>query len=280
MSARPIGESWLKGWALQTILVVVLLFMAAPIAIVMVNSFNASPVNIWPPPGWTLNWYHRALANPAFQRGMTNSLIAGVCSTVLVLLVGTPIAYALARFRFPGAAAVRAVLLGPIIVPRVAIGFSLFVLFIATRSGLYGSMTGIVLGHAVLMLPFVVTVLAANLGEVDPALEEAARDLGAGPVGAFCRTVLPQIKPGLLVAGLFAFITSFDEVETTIFIAKPAVNTLPVEMYLYLDQYQDPTLAALSTLLIGLSFALILLGLVLLRGGSAMRFLAARGGRQ
>ena len=250
----------------------VLIFMAAPIVIVVVNSFNASPFNIWPPSGFTLDWYARALGSPAFQRGMVNSVVIGILSTALVLLVGTPMAYALARFDFPGAKAVRAVLLGPLVVPRVAIGFALFVLFIATRSGLYGTVPGVVIGHAVLMLPFVVAVLVANLGEVDPAFEEAARDLGAGPVTAFVKVVLPQIRPGLVVAGLFAFITSFDEVETTIFLVKPAVNTLPIEMYLYLDQNQDPTLAALSTLLIALSFVLLCGGLFLAKT-SALRFL-------
>jgi len=270
------GESRIGVALLRAGLLCVLVFMAAPIVIVVVNSFNASPFNIWPPTGLTTSWYAKALASPQFQRGMVNSVIAGVLSTALVLVLGTPAAYALARFHFRGASAVRAILMGPLVVPRVAIGFALFVLFIASRSGLYGSMTGIVLGHAVLMLPFVTTVLAANLGEIDPALEEAARDLGASPVGAFLRVVLPQMRSGLIIAGLFAFITSFDEVETTIFLTKPAVNTLPIEMYLYLDQYQDPTIAALSALLIGVSFLLLGVGLAATGRGSLRLLLGGR----
>jgi putative spermidine/putrescine transport system permease protein len=267
------GETRLGVGALHTILISVLIFMAAPIVIVVANSFNSSPFNLWPPVGFTVDWYARALNSPAFQRGMVNSVVAGIASTLLVLVLGTPVAYALARFRFNGSAAIRALLLGPLIVPRVAIGFALFVLFIASRSGLYGTMTGVVTGHAVLMLPFVVSVLVANIGEVDPALEEAARDLGAGPVLAFVRVVLPQMQPGLVVAGMFAFITSFDEIETTIFLVKPVVNTLPVEMYLYLDQKQDPTIAALSSLLIGLSLIVVGVGLLVARG-NALRYLA------
>jgi putative spermidine/putrescine transport system permease protein len=279
MIMRLVGETRIGVFALNAILVFVLMFMAAPIAIVIVNSFNASSFNVWPPTGFTLQWYAKSLSSPAFQRGMLNSVIAGTSSTVLVLLLGTPIAYALARFRFEGKAAIRAVLFGPMIVPRVAIGFALFVLFIASRSGLYGTMTGLVLAHAVLMLPFAVAVLVANLGEVDPSLEEAARDLGAGPVEAFRLAALPQMRPGLLVAGLFAFITSFDEVETTIFLVKPVVHTLPVEMYLYLEQYQDPTLAALSTLLIGMSLLLVATALLSLRGGTVLRYVAGGGAR-
>lgn len=276
MSGRRVGETWLGIFGLNAILVVVLLFMAAPILIVVVNSFNASSFNVWPPTGFTFAWYERALSLPAFNRGLVNSLITGAASTALALALGTPIAYALARFRFRGQDLVRAVLFGPMIVPRVAIGFALFVLFLATRSGLYGTTSGIVLGHTILMLPFVVAVLAANLGEVDPVVEEAARDLGAGPVKAFRLTVLPQIRAGLVVAGLLAFITSFDEVETTIFVTKPAANTLPIEMYLYLDQYQDPTLAALSTLLIAFSLLLVLAALVI-SGCGALRYVAGGG---
>jgi putative spermidine/putrescine transport system permease protein len=271
-----VGETRLGAGILKAFLVAVLVFMAAPIVIVVINSFNASPFNQWPPTGLTLSWYARALGYAPFQRGVINSLWTGALSTALVLALGAPLAYALARLRFEGQAALRAVLFGPLVVPRVAIGFALFVLLLATRSGLYGTMAGIVLGHGVLMLPFVVAILVANLGEVDPALEEAARDLGAGPIQAFRLAVLPQMRPGLLVASLFAFITSFDEVETSIFLARPAVNTLPIEMYLYLDQYQDPTLAAVSTILIALSLVVVLIGAVFVRGRTLLRFAGGR----
>jgi putative spermidine/putrescine transport system permease protein len=270
------GDSRVGVVLLQVVLGAVLVFMAAPILIVVVNSFNASSFNVWPPSGFTLHWYERALTMPQFQRGFVNSVIAGLLSTAVVLIVGTPLAYALTRIRFRGKGILQGVLMGPLVVPRVAIGFALFVLFVASGSGFYGTMTGLVFGHALLMLPFVVSVLVANLGEVDPIAEEAARDLGAGPLEAFIRVVLPQIRPGMIVSGLLAFITSFDEVETTIFLVKPIVNTLPIEMYLYLDQNQDPTLAALSTLLIALSVVLVAVGLALAKRGS-LRFLL--GGR-
>lgn len=271
------GDSRSALVLLRLILGAVLVFMAAPILIVVVNSFNASPFNVWPPSGFTLEWYQKALTMPEFQRGFVNSIIAGILSTLIVLLVGTPLSYAIVRIVFRGKSLLRGVLLGPLVIPRIAIGFALFVLYIATGSGLYGTMFGVVLGHALLMLPFVVSVLVANLGEVDPIVEEAARDLGAGPVRAFVLVVLPQIRPGLIVSGLLAFITSFDEVETTIFLVKPVVNTLPIEMYLYLDQNQDPTLAALSTLLIALSMLLVLGGLVFAKRGSLRLLLGGRG---
>ena len=268
-------ESRLKSWTLQIVLVLVVLFMLAPIAIVIVNSFNTSPFNAWPPEGFTLDWYRRVLANPQFRAGALNSLVIGVISTLTVLILGTPIAYALARYRMRGLAALRAALFAPLVVPRVAIGFALFVLFIASGAGLYGSFTGVILAHSILMLPFVVAILTASFGEVDPIVEEAARDLGASPLTAFRRAVLPQVKGAMLVAGIFAFITSFDEVETTLFIVRPAVNTLPVEMYLFLEQYQDPTLAALSTLLIVFTFVIVLIVPFVVRGNALLKMMGS-----
>ena len=268
-------DSALKTWALRLTLIAVVAFMLAPILIVVVNSFNTSPHSAWPPQGFTLDWYRHVLANPQFRAGAVNSLIIGVISTLLVLVLGTPIAYALARYRMRGMAALRATLFAPLVVPRVAIGFALFVLFIVAGRGLYGSFTGVILAHAILMLPFVVAILTASFGEVDPIVEEAARDLGATPLTAFRRVVLPQIGGALLVSGIFAFITSFDEVETTIFIVRPAVNTLPVAMYHHLEQYQDPTLAALSTLLIVFTFVIVLIVPFAVRGNALLKMMGS-----
>ncbi len=272
-------ESALKRWSLTVLLIAVLLFMLAPILIVMVNSFNASAFNAWPPQGFTLDWYRKVLASPAFRRGMVNSLFIGGVSTVIVLVLGTPLAYGLARVRLRGLATLKSLLFSPLVVPRVAIGFAMFVLFVSlgTYTGIrpYGTFTGVVLAHCVLMLPFVVAILTASFGEVDPIIEEAARDLGATPLQAFRLAVLPQIKGALLVSGIFAFITSFDEVETTLFVVRPAVNTLPVEMYHYLEQYQDPTIAALSTLLIAFTFGVVMVIPFFVRGGDLFRMMAS-----
>ncbi|KAA0971983.1 ABC transporter permease [Aureimonas fodinaquatilis] len=272
-------ESILKRWSLNILLALVLAFMLAPILIVFVNSFNSSAFNAWPPQGFTLDWYRKVLANPAFQRGTINSLLIGTVSTAIVLVLGTPLAYGLARLNIPGLAALKSVLFAPLVVPRVAIGFALFVLFVTfgmlTGIRPYGTFWGVVLAHSVLMLPFVVAILAASFGEVDPIVEEAARDLGATPLQAFRLAVLPQVKGALLVSSIFAFITSFDEVETTLFVVRPAINTLPVEMYNYLEQYQDPSIAALSVLLIAFTFLVVLVIPFFVKGGDLFRMFAS-----
>lgn len=272
-------ESAIKRWMLHIILALILLFMLAPILIVIINSFNASAFNVWPPQDFTLDWYRKVLNDEGFQKGMLNSMIIGMVSTTVVLLLGLPIAWALTRFKAKGFAAVRLAIFSPLVVPRVAIGFAVFVLFVtlgtATGLRLYGTYTGIILAHSMVMLPFVVTILVASLGEVDPIVEEAARDLGATPLQTFFLSVLPQIKGALIIAGILAFITSFDEVEMTLFIVKPAVNTLPIELYHHLDQYQDPSIAAISTLLIAFTFLLAFVIPFMAKGNELLRMMTS-----
>src|SRR5438094_461603 len=130
--------------------------------------------------------------------------------------------------------------------------------------------------HAMLALPFAIALLAASLVNVNRTLEEAAMDLGAGPLRTFWSVTLPQIRAGLIIAAVFAFITSFDETEASIFLVRPSNLTLPVQMFLYLEQYQNPTLAALSTLLVGLTVVLVVGALRFVRGAEIARLVARR----
>lgn len=262
--------------AMWAIFGAVLVFMAAPLVIVVVNAFNSSPYSEWPPKGLSLHWFDVVFSYSPFRTGFVNSLVVGVSATAIALVTGAMAAYALVRHRIRGGRAIRLSYFAPLTVPRVAIGFALFALFISTHSNLYGTVGGLVLAHSLLVLPFVVTIFAATIGGIDPALEEAARDLGASPARTFVKVTLPQMRTGLVVAALFAFITSFDELETSIFLVRPSNNTLPVTMFLYLEQQQTPALAALSTLLIAFTLALILLPLPLLLRGAWQRYLPGR----
>jgi len=253
---------------LYLVFAAVLVFTIAPLAIVVVNSFNSSAYSLWPPAGFSTRWYSTVLTYEPFRRGFEISVIVGLGATVVSLVVGSLAAFALVRYRIPGRNLIQTLYFSPLTVPRVAIGFALFSLFIATRSGIYGTVQGVILAHTVLVLPFVTTIFASNLGSINPVYEEAAQDLGAGRLKVFWSVTLPQMRTGFVVAALFAFITSFDELETSIFLVRPEINTLPIAMFFYLEQQQNPTLAALSSLLIGLSVLLVLLALpLLLRGG-------------
>lgn len=255
-------------------LVAVLAFVILPLAIVVVNSFSSVAHGEWPPPGLSTRWYERLFEQDAFGAAAVRSLGIAAIATAVSVVVGTAAALALVRHRFPGRRLADSLLLAPVIVPKVAIGFAAFIFF--TRIEFYGGFDRLVLAHIVITLPFVVTVVGAALVRVDRTQEEAAMDLGATPWQAFRLTTLPQIRPGLIAATLFSLIVSFDEVDASIFLADPGAETLPIAMYTYVQKYQDPTLAALSTLLIAGSFVLAAAVAVLAGRTGVIRTVASR----
>ena len=254
-----------------------LLFMMAPLVFVVINSFNASSFSPWPPEGFSLEWYREVLNYEPFRRGFRNSLVTAAWTTAIALTVGSMAAYALSRYRFFGRGLIQVIFFSPLIVPRVAIGLMMFVLYISTSLAFFGTTRGLVFAHTLLVLPFVITIFAANIGGINPVLEEAAQDLGANPIQTFVKVTLPQMRTGFVIAGLFAFITSFDEVEAALFLVRPATNTLPIEMFLYLEQRQTPALAALSSILIGLTLAIVIIALPIMRGQDLRKY-AGRAG--
>lgn len=246
-------------------------YIVAPMVIVVVNSFNSVAYNQFPPKGLSLRWYSNLSHQDSFGSAAVYSLLLALVAAVIALFAGTMASYALARKRIRGRGLWQALLLSPIVVPKIVLGVGLFIFFV--RVHIYGSFLGLALAHALLALPFVAALLGAAMVGVDPSVEEAARDLGASGAGAFVRVVLPQIWVPMLVAGLFAFVTSFDQLESTIFLTRPGSTTLPIEMYDYTLKFQDPTVAALSTLVIALSVVIVVAIGLLLRRGDAMRAL-------
>jgi putative spermidine/putrescine transport system permease protein len=257
---------------LNSALVVVTIFILAPIVFVIINSFNAASFNVFPPQGFSLRWYSVVLNEPAFIKAFANSLLVGFGTMALSLVVGTMAAWTFVRYRYTGQSFVNSFFFAPIAVPRIGLGIAVFLLYI--RVGLYGGRFGLVLIHSLLGLPFVISIMTAVLFSADPMLEDAAQDLGATKLQAFLRVTLPQLSTGLVVAGLFAFITSFDELVTSIFLVRPENNTLPIEMFLYVQEYQNPTLAALASLLIGITIFVVILLYPILKGREARRLLA------
>jgi len=263
--------------ALGLLLGAVVVFMLAPIAIVIVNSFNSVPYGAWPPPGYSLRWYVNLLQQTEFADAAVRSLAVGAVATALALVAGTLASLALVRFRFPGKAAINGLLLAPMIVPKVAIGVAAFSLFIRMR--VYGTLWTLMVAHTALVLPFTVTIIAGALLRVRPELEQAAQDLGASPAHAFLTVALPQLRRALVASAVLSFVVSFDEVDASIFMVSQVDPTLPVAMYTYMQKYQDPTLAALSTILV---VATLLLAVLLLRsfGISGFSEMVGRSQRQ
>lgn len=258
----------LRTGLLRGALAVGLGLILLPLLIVVVYSLSSVAYGVFPPPGFSWRWYVNLAQQAAFRGAFLRSVGVGVTSTVLALVVGSLGALALVRAKFPGRELLRAFLLSPIVIPKIVLGVGWFIFF--ARLGLQGGVVPLILAHTVVVLPFISTILTANLVGLDPSLEEAAQDLGASPPVVFWRIVVPQIRAGLAISALLAFVVSFDQVESSIFLVRGGNNTLPIEMFLYMEKWQDPTIAALSTLLI-LFAALVIAGAVLVTRGLDVR---------
>lgn len=243
-------------------LIVVDLFVLAPLLIIIISSFSSVSYGAWPIPGWSFQWYENLLSQEGLGRATLASLSIAFWSTVISVAAGTAAAVAFSRRGGRTFRAIQTFTLAPTIVPKVAAGLAAFIFL--QRVGFLQGSVGIILMHAIISLPFVVVVVTAALARVDTTIEEAARELGAGPWRAFASTTLSALRPALAAAALFAFILSFDEVDMTVFLLSPGEQTLPVWMFTYMQRYQDPTIASLSTILIVGSLVLAAVAALLL----------------
>ena len=243
-------------------------YVVAPTLVVMLGSFNAAAYQPFPPPGLTWQWYQNVLNHPEFGTAAVLSLELAISSSIMAVVIGTMAAYSLVRRRPAATGAINALLLSPIVMPRMVLGVGLFILF--AQLNIYGTFWSIMLAHAVMALPFTFALAATALIGLDPTLEEAAQDLGATRFKAFRLVVLPLIRVPVVIGAVIAFIGSMDQFESTIFLTLPGNNTLPIEMFDYSLIAQDPTIAALSTIIIIVSLLLVIAIALLLRRGNAL----------
>lgn len=226
----------------------ILLYLLAPVIVVVATAFTTSNYPVFPPQGFTLQWFERFLGMAEFTDAIYRSTLLASTSTLVATILGTFGALSLARYRFKGREALSAFMLSPILFPTIVLGLALLVFF--SQIGLSGSFLGLVIAHSVLTTPFVIRLVMASLGEFDPAVEEASRNLGAGWWRTFLQVTLPLIRPGVLAGAVFAFIISFDELVVTLFLAGPDMTTLPVRIYTFVEFSSEPTISAISTVLI------------------------------
>jgi putative spermidine/putrescine transport system permease protein len=255
------SQERLTGSALWVVTIGTLVFLLAPSLIVIPMSFSAADTLTFPPPNWSLRWYETFFTEPEWRSATRNSLIVAVLTTIVATALGTAVSIALVRARFPFRSLVTSIFLTPMVVPEIVTAVAVYGLYVRLR--LVGTIPGLVLAHTVLALPFVMINVSAVLQGMDVRLEHAARSLGATPLRTFRLVTLPMIRPGILAGALFAFITSFDELVIALFISGDRAATLPVRIWSGLRFEINPTVAAVSTLLIGLStFGLGLAGLL------------------
>lgn len=241
----------------------VLAFLLLPIFVIIPLSFSSSSFLSYPIPGWSLRWYQELFASEDWARAARNSFIVAPLATLIATSLGTLAAVGLARVQFFGKGLLTSLLIAPMVVPIVVVGVSAYLFF--ARIGLSDSYAGLVMVHAALGAPFVLTTVMATLQGFNQNLVKASLSLGAGPMQTFFRVTLPVIAPGVISGALFAFATSFDEVVVVLFLAGPAQTTLPRQMFTGIRENISPTIAAVATLLI-LFTALLMMTLEWLRG--------------
>jgi spermidine/putrescine transport system permease protein len=226
---------------------VVLLLLHLPLAVLVAFSFNASRFSVdWT--GFTLTWYHRLFERRDILRALRGSLIVGGASTVLSVVFGTLIALALARHRFRGRTLYEGLLYMPIVTPEIVVGISLLILFVLL--GVPLSLMTVTIAHVAFSIPFVAVVVLARLSGMDQHLEEAAMTLGADELTAFWRVTVPLLWPGILSGALLAFIMSFDDYVITSFVAGSGSSTLPLVVYGMVRRNIEPSINAISTLIL------------------------------
>jgi len=241
--------------ALAVLATLVLVFLVAPILIIVQLSFSSGSFFYYPIPGFSLRWYQDFFASSFWLPSVWNSLLVGSSATALATLLGTLAAIGLWRARFPGQGLVLALLISPMVVPVVIIGVGVYFAF--APLGLTDGYAGLILAHTTLAAPFVVITVLAALSGFDRTLLRAASNLGATPITAFRRVMLPLILPGVLSGAVFAFAASFDEVVVALLIAGPGQRTLPRQMFSGINDNISLTITAAATMLIVISLVLM-----------------------
>ena len=254
----------------------IFVFLITPILVVMPLSFNAedfftfTPVMLrFVPEGYSLKHYRDFLTSTEWQQALRNSLLIAPLATLLSVGFGTLAAIGLSQPHVPFRRAIMAILISPMIVPLIISAAGMY--FFYSRIGLQGTYIGVVLAHAALGIPFVIITVTATLVGFDRSLTRAAANMGANPVTTFFRVQMPLILPGVISGGLFAFITSFDEVVVVLFVGSANQQTLPWQMFTGLREQISPTILAVATILVGISIALLTTVEILRRRSERLR---------
>lgn len=258
--ASPLQRFWY--YTFRIICGLIFFFLIFPILVILPLSFNAQDFFTFTPEmlafkaeGYSLKHYEDFFTNSDWQGALANSVRIAPMATFLSVSFGTLAAIGLSQSHVPFRRAIMAILISPMIVPLIISAAGMY--FFYSRIGLQGTYWGVVLAHAALGVPFVIITVTATLVGFDKSLTRASANLGAGPVRTFFKVQMPLILPGVISGGLFAFITSFDEVVVVLFVGSAGQKTLPWQMFTGLREQISPTILAVATILVVVSIALL-----------------------
>jgi len=251
IALSPNGKRILRG-----LFALVVVFLYAPILILLVFSFNSAELPSFPLSGFTLHWYREFITNTDLRAALETSAIIAALSSIGAVFLGTLASIALARRRFRGKAIASAFLLSPLVIPFVVFGISLLLLF--HQLGIPRSILTVVIGHIVISLPYTILVLVPRLEQIDASLEEAAYDLGASHLRTFRSVTFPLILPAVVSAFLIAYTTSFDEYAVASFVVGSRV-TFPIYLYSALRfPSQLPQVIAVAVVVLSVSLVVVI----------------------
>lgn len=250
-------ESERKSRFVTAVTYLLLLFLVSPMVVVVTLSITPNALAIFPPKGFTLDWYGKVLMDEKFRTAFMTSVTLAVASTTAALLLGTPAALAISRGNIPGSRAIETLLLSPMILPILITGLALLQVFASW--GLRSAPINLFIGHTIITLPYVLRTVLTSLSQIDQSQQEAARTLGAHPVRVFWLITLPQIAPGILAGALFAFMISFDDIPISLWLADARTEPLPIYLHHVMASVLNPSVAAMSSLMIATGVVVVLL---------------------
>ncbi|EPX79408.1 ABC transporter permease [Litoreibacter arenae] len=232
-----------------------LLFLIGPFVVIVLAALTNGNNLAFPPEGLSLRWFIKVFTIESFRDSFVISMVLAVFGTLAALVIGVPAAYAIVRYKVPGAGAVQLIVSSPLIVPGIIVGLALLrYLVIPTGFTIFATLF---LAHTALILPYAVRVVTSSMQNLRTDVEEAALILGCSRLGSFFRVVFPNIRGGILAAFILGFVTSFNQVPVSLFLSGPGVRTLPIDMLAYMETTYDPSVAALACLLAVMSVGIV-----------------------
>jgi putative spermidine/putrescine transport system permease protein len=244
---------WMAVWAVSAI---ALIYLMVPTLIIVGASFTSTDFIAFPPEGQSLRWFTKLWELEAVRLAAARSLGVASAATAVAVVLGVAAAFPLVRGRFPGREVLNTLLMSPLVLPSLVYGLA--ALIFVSALGIQLSIGVLVLSHVAIIVPYVIRTTAASLALLDPQLEDAARSLGASVWRTFLHVVLPNLLPGIATGAAFAFISSFDNLTVSLFLAGPRVETLPIRLFSMIEFDLDPSVAAISTVLVLITLAVVI----------------------
>lgn len=245
------------GLALKAYIALLVVFLLAPVLVVVAVAFAPGQFVVFPPPSVSLRWFHKVLSDPDFLLPLWNSFRLGCVSTALATALAVPAALAMVRYPTKGVREIQLFLLSPLSLPTIILATGL--LFFVPKIGLNSSFLALVVGHTVIIVPYVMRTVFGVYVDVNREVENAAEVHGANPLQTFWHITLPMIRPGIFAGAIFAFLMSFDEVSVALLLTNTDTVTLPAMLLSYLVYNYDPAVAAISTIQIIIVIVALLL---------------------